>query len=120
MFLPQILGTDLPPLANQRPPSQAVSKIGGAAASSALSFMRETLEGQSAVDGKPRFIRIGPVEGDTKGYWALKASETTLLHAARAGVEVQVSPAISVEHFPIKIMCLCAKFSRWKNDRKLR
>lgn len=98
VLLPQVLGSDLPPLANQKPLLKPVTKISSSGVSAALTFMRETLEKNAKLEGKPRLVRVGPSEGDPKGYWALKVTETPLLHAARAGIDTQVA---ELNHFEL-------------------
>ena len=53
--------------------------------------MREVLEKNTQIGSKPQMVRLGPVEGDPKGYWALRAIATPLLSEAKCGVEVEVS-----------------------------
>lgn len=91
VLLPQILGEDLPLLANQKATSaKPISKLGNVGTESAVRYMEETLEKNSVFEPKPRMVRLGPAEGDPKGYWALKAADTPLLHAAKIGIDPQV------------------------------
>lgn len=91
VYLPQVLGAELVPLASQKAPSsKPVHKLGPSGTTLVLGYLREILEGSARVDSKPFMARIGPEEGDPKGYWALKAAATPLLDQAKVGIDTQV------------------------------
>lgn len=92
VLLPQVLGQDLPLSANQKPhSSKPLTKLGPSGTSTALAFMREVLEKNTTIVGKkPQMVRMGPVEGDPKGVWALRAIATPLLSEAKGGIDIEV------------------------------
>ena len=106
VLLPQILGQELPPLANQKAtPSKPVPKLSAACLDSALNYMQETLDKNTRFEAKPSMVRLGPVEGDSKGYWALKASDTPFLHAAKIGIDTQVAHGLLL--VSVRNACMC-------------
>ena len=52
--------------------------------------MQEVLEKNTRIGTKPQMVRLGPMEGDPKGYWALRAIATPLLSEAKGGIDVEV------------------------------
>ena len=91
VLLPQVLGQDLPLSANQKPPSsKPVTKLGPTGTGTALAYMREVLEKNTHIGPKPQMVRLGPIEGDSKGYWALRAIATPLLSEAKCGIDIEV------------------------------
>ncbi len=90
-LLPQVLGQDLPLSGNQKPASaKPVTKLSSSGISTSLTFMGDVLEHTTRIGSKPQMVRLGPMEGDPKGYWALRAIATPLLSEAKGGIETEV------------------------------
>lgn len=94
VLLPQLLGHPLPSVGAQKLPEDgAVPRLSTAAATATLKYIEELL----ALGRKNpvKSTRLGPTDGDTKGTWALKVSDTLLLQQAKTGIPVQVCPQLS-------------------------
>ena len=94
VLLPQVLGEDLPSRSAQKPAaSQPVPKLSPSGVDSALSYIDRAFALAREGSAKVGVQRIGPADGDARGLWALKASDTRLLRAAHDGITTQVSRA---------------------------
>ena len=92
VLLPQVLGEDLPSTSAQKPAaSQPVHKLSPSGVDSALSYIDRAFALAREGSAKVGVQRIGPADGDARGLWALKASDTRLLRAAQDGINAQVS-----------------------------